>query len=281
MKNKYTQIINALPGEKVWIVAHRGKFGGCIPENTLDSFDVALNSGADIIETDITKLSDGRFVLFHDDTADRITVRRGPINQYTYEQMRQDELLNSIGEPSGRFINTLEEMLEHLNGRCMINLDKCRNNIEKIFDVVRTYDMEDQILLKNPASNQEDIEWLKTTQYHPHFVPVVRNDEEIESLYKVMREIKVSIVEVFFRTEDCMTIDKDFIASLHRQGIKVWVNALRLGGEKILNAGRDDDRSILSSQEEGWGWLVERGADIIQTDWPMELNHYLTSIGKR
>ena len=35
------------------------------------------------------------------------------------------------------------------------------------------------------------------------------------------------------------------------------------------------DIAVTSVPEFGWGWLVDKGFDILQTDWPMPLRHFL------
>ena len=40
-----------------------------------------------------------------------------------------------------------------------------------------------------------------------------------------------------------------------------------------------DDTSILGDPDKGWGWLVERGFNAIQTDWTLALNLYLHEKG--
>ncbi|MEG2434659.1 MAG: hypothetical protein RSB25_23755, partial [Acinetobacter sp.] len=62
------------------------------------------------------------------------------------------------------------------------------------------------------------------------------------------------------------------------RNIRLWVNALSLGGGMDMSAHHDDDVSMTRSADEGWGWLVQHGAGIIQTDWTSELRHYLDSI---
>ncbi|MCL4860807.1 MAG: glycerophosphodiester phosphodiesterase [Caldilineaceae bacterium] len=57
------------------IVAHRG-VPVMQPENTLPSFALALEQGADALETDLRFTRDGEIVLFHDATHDR-RPRRG------------------------------------------------------------------------------------------------------------------------------------------------------------------------------------------------------------
>jgi len=54
------------------IIAHRG-FSRRAPENTLPSFRLALDAGADLVELDYHHSSDGIPVVIHDDTLDRTT----------------------------------------------------------------------------------------------------------------------------------------------------------------------------------------------------------------
>ena len=52
-------------GNTPLIAAHRGVCGGNIPCNTIQAFDIALRQGADIIELDVTRSSDGKMFVFH------------------------------------------------------------------------------------------------------------------------------------------------------------------------------------------------------------------------
>ena len=53
------------------VVAHRGS--GMAPENTLAAVRLALKQGADIIENDIMRTSDGQLVIMHDVSLARTT----------------------------------------------------------------------------------------------------------------------------------------------------------------------------------------------------------------
>lgn len=61
---------------------------------------------------------------------------------------------------------------------------------------------------------------------------------------------------------------------MHRKSIKLWVNAITLDNKTILSGGHDDNKSILQNPNDGWGWLIKNGFDIIQTDWPYLLKQY-------
>ena len=71
-------------------IAHRGASGkGLAPENTLPSFERALEIGADAIEMDVRATRDGRVVVIHDETLDRTTDRTGAISKLTLEEIKQ------------------------------------------------------------------------------------------------------------------------------------------------------------------------------------------------
>lgn len=66
--------------------AHRGA-SHYMPENTMSSFYMGLTMGANGIETDVQKTRDGKLVLFHDDTLERVCGVSGAVADYTYDEL--------------------------------------------------------------------------------------------------------------------------------------------------------------------------------------------------
>lgn len=64
------------------IVGHRGA-SGLAPENTLASFDLAREQGAEAFELDVRLSGDGIAVVCHDPTVDRTTASTGPVGART------------------------------------------------------------------------------------------------------------------------------------------------------------------------------------------------------
>ena len=62
---------------------------------------------------------------------------------------------------------------------------------------------------------------------------------------------------------------------MHRDGKLVWVNSIIFDYKVQLSAGHSDDTALTESMELGWGWLADRGYDLIQTDWPLMLIEFL------
>lgn len=61
-----------IPTPGVRVRAHRGTtIGGIAPEDSLDAVIMAARAGYTLVESDIQKTSDGRFVMCHDSTLDR------------------------------------------------------------------------------------------------------------------------------------------------------------------------------------------------------------------
>jgi glycerophosphoryl diester phosphodiesterase len=59
-------------------VAHRGLHGNGVIENTLGAARAAVDANC-AIEVDVQLTADNEVVVFHDDTLDRLTQRRGAL----------------------------------------------------------------------------------------------------------------------------------------------------------------------------------------------------------
>jgi glycerophosphoryl diester phosphodiesterase len=95
-----------------WIIAHRGASGHA-PENTMASFQRAVELGSTFIETDLQVTRDGHFVAIHDHTVDRTTNGSGEVHSFTLDALRQlDAGLWFDREFMGERLPTLEEIID-------------------------------------------------------------------------------------------------------------------------------------------------------------------------
>ena len=70
------------------VLGHRG-YRARYPENTLLAFAKAFDFGADGIECDIQKSADGRYVVIHDGTVDRVSSGKGVVGSMSHEELRR------------------------------------------------------------------------------------------------------------------------------------------------------------------------------------------------
>ncbi|HLD46697.1 MAG TPA: glycerophosphodiester phosphodiesterase family protein [Desulfobaccales bacterium] len=92
------------------IMGHRGAPAD-EPENTLRSFARALAVGVAAVELDVQLTRDGRLAVIHDETLDRTTNGRGPVQDFTLAELQR--LDAGRGEP----VPSLEEVFDLVQGK--------------------------------------------------------------------------------------------------------------------------------------------------------------------
>lgn len=107
---------------KPYVMAHRGNMAHC-PENTLVSFQRAIDEGADLLETDLHLSADSVFMCIHDATLDRTTNGSGPVAERTLTELKQ--LSAGGGDPAyaAERIPTLAETIGILPPHMVLALE--------------------------------------------------------------------------------------------------------------------------------------------------------------
>lgn len=98
------------------IIGHRGA-AGLAPENTIAGIKFALNCRVDWVEFDVHATSDGKIVVLHDATIDRVVHGRGKVSDYTHDQLK------AIATKSGEPIPTFEEVMQAIGTRAKIDIE--------------------------------------------------------------------------------------------------------------------------------------------------------------
>ncbi len=113
-----------------WIIGHRG-YHAKYPENTLVSFEAAINAGADMIELDVMLSRDRKVVVIHDAILARTTNGNGPVADFTLDELKQLDA-GSWFDPlySNQRIPELSEVLDLVNGRVYVNIEIKSNSYE-------------------------------------------------------------------------------------------------------------------------------------------------------
>ena len=264
--------------EHAVLCAHRGVWGGNIPCNNITAYDIALAQGADMVEIDVTKAADGELFIFHPGM-EHVQLRRDiDIRKMVSEDIRKLRYVNYDGAPTTIGLNTLDEVLEHLKGRCFINIDKFGDNPAEIIEKVKRHDMKDQIILKC-APNPEQLAIIEKYAHDIQFLPVISADNGIHEELK-HRDINYIGSELLFKTEDDECGRQEYRDMLRWDGKLCWVNTIVYDYRAVLSAGHSDDAALSGDPEFGWGWCADN-FDIIQTDWVLALSDFLRRTGRR
>lgn len=258
--------------DQMLIAAHRGIAGGNIPCNTIAAFDAALYQGADMIELDVAGSADGGLFVFHPGM-EPAHLRSGRyIRDMTSDEVRKLRFVNQDGTPTQMPVNTLDEVFEHLKGRCYINVDKYWDNIGPITEAIRRHGIAEQVLVKSWPSD-DVVRLMEEVAPDINFM-ILQRDRDEWSDYLRMRPVNFVGVEALFAEEQSEFAAREYVERMNGKGLIVWVNSIVYNYRDVLTAGHNDDISIVGRPDEGWGWLMERGYNIIQTDWPLSLKLY-------
>lgn len=273
-----TKLLNERLGKHPFLIAvHRGSSMGNIIENTIPAFYAARQSRADILEIDVIRSTDGHFYLFHDGNEKRLLTQDKNIREMDSEEIESLNYHNNIGHEVDYKVEKLENALCTFKGSDMLlNLDRTWNDWDTLLPFLDQFDMAEQIILKSPV----DKSCLAILEQHPvkySYMPIIKELSEIE-MVKSFQDINVVGMELIAKDTNSIFFQDETIQQIKEMNVFIWLNAIVLDEKSVLYAKYDDDQSILKGPAYGWGKLVEKGCDIIQTDWPSLLADYRQEI---
>ncbi len=257
----------------ILIAAHRGVASGNIPCNTIAAFEAALRQGAHIIETDVTMSADGEMFIFHPKQEKNHLNKDIHLEQMTAEEIRQERFVNVDNTPTFCPVATLDELLETLKNRCILNLDHAWDTLPQVIAAVRRHGMAQQILMKTPVK-EKYLTQMEQLAPDIMFMPIIKEQDTVTGLLETMN-IRYVAAELVFKEDTSCLVTEQYIRSHHDKGRLLWGNAILYDSRVPLTGGHDDDLAVTRDPDAGWGWLVEKGFDIIQTDWVAALSQYL------
>jgi glycerophosphoryl diester phosphodiesterase len=138
-----------------YFFAHRGACAYA-PENTLESFQLALKQGAKLIEFDVKLSADKNVVVIHDQTVDRTTDGKGKVNQLTVSEIKKlDAGFWFDDKFTGVKVPTLDEVFEILGKQLFMNVELTNyaspfdGLVDKVALLVKNHGMEKRIIISS------------------------------------------------------------------------------------------------------------------------------------
>ena len=213
------------------IIGHRGA-SGYKPENTLQSFEAAINMGVDMIELDVHRLKTGQVIVFHDDSLERTTDGKGKISQLSHDDIQ------SVDAGNGQTIPLLSDVLDLIAGKVAINIElKGPDTAEPVAEIINRYvntrGWRRQLFL---VSSFDPVELEKFARLRP--------DINVSPLYRKLPPKSLRTIagkKIFSTNLNARFITRGDIESLHADGIKVFAYTVNSGraARRMLNIDVD------------------------------------------
>lgn len=134
----------------VW--AHRGA-SGYAPENTMISFEKAIEMGADGIELDVQLTKDDKLVVIHDEKIDRTSNGKGFVRDYTLKELRKYNYNATYPKVKHAEIPLLEDVYELFQSKNMTINVELKTGVffypeieEKVIELTKKYHLQDYVL---------------------------------------------------------------------------------------------------------------------------------------
>ena len=291
--------------DHVMVVAHRG--GGmegdrtARPENSVAAVQNSIELGVEMVELDIQKSVDGAFVVFHDSWLDRSSTCRGELAKRTLAELRECRLVTAgTGVATEERIPTLAEMLEVTRDRVLVNIDNKLDidALPGIVAVAREVGIADQIIIKRNLWSAEKIaEMARVLQKAGSgaiFMPIIADDavRDPKFLEAATSAFSADAVELvaWHRAGEPMTSDGGPLFGAKARAVAargdwhLWINTYAIVNKPagMLSGGRGDQLATVASMPgEAYGFWVDRGVTIIQTDEPKAAIDWLEANGFR
>lgn len=239
------------PKNLIYVVAHRGAHNE-IPENSLASYQKAIDLGCDFVEIDVRTTKDGKFVSIHNSKIDEyVKGSHGKVSELNLDELRSLDIGVSTGpEWKGTKIPTFDEILELCRGRIGIYLDLKSAPVSQLVEIIKKYGMEKDILWYISASDLKDINDLRNSCPECILMPDPGPESNIKPAFDKFNMCVIAT--------DMDALSKEYVKIAHAFNVKVITD------EKTGN-------------EAEWRQMLEWKTDGIQTDKPEELISFLKS----
>jgi glycerophosphoryl diester phosphodiesterase len=198
-------------------IGHRGACGYA-PENTLASFQKAIELGVNIIELDVHATWDKRLAVIHDPTLDRTTNGHGFVRKKTLNEIQEFDAGN------GEKVPTLEDVLDLIDkdgnkSLIKVNIELKEETAKLVAQVIQIYIDEKNWSPKDFIVSSFDHDQLKVFSLLQPSIKIgaLTEDKAVQNA-QFGKDLKANFVGI-----DKDIVTKDFVKDAHTHGIMVYV----------------------------------------------------------
>jgi glycerophosphoryl diester phosphodiesterase len=245
----------------VLVVAHRGATQYA-PANTIPAIEKAFEVGADIVELDVRHTSDGHYVLMHNSSVDGTTNGTGLVEEMTLAQIQALLVDDSAyGNIHGDLrVPTLEQAMEVIDAHTkQMYLDMKTDQVEGAIQVIVDLGMEHVPFVY--SGDFAELEQVRLVSSQIRIMPSSANIWGTRALL-----LRFDPDPKYIDVHD-LGFSKRNIDLIHSRGAIAAMDAL----------GTFDELAALGYTF-GWRLMMDRGLDIIQTDYAEKLANFRDSL---
>lgn len=193
-------------------IGHRGA-KGLEPENTLISFQKAIDLKVDGIELDVHLSSDGEIIVIHDATIDRTTNGKGFVNKLSLHELKASRIDNEHEIP------TLTEVFDLVNQQCLVNIEiKGKGMTKPVVKLIESY-----VKNKNWKQDQfliSSFDWIALVDIHllnPEIPLGVLTEYDLELAFAFAKFIEAKSVHAHYHL-----LSEKMTVQMQEEGFQVF-----------------------------------------------------------
>ena len=225
---------------------------------------------------------DGHIVMMHDYTVDRMTNGSGRVSELTLAEIKKLQLKTNWGGSTNFQVPTLEEFIQVAKGKVCLYLDKAGYDlpehkeghlVKELLKILEKHNVLEETVFVLSWLYEKAKRIFGDALEKVIYCPVI--EDKIPDLEAYVDEYIQSLSPVAFQLR---------FNSLETKTYQLLPKVLESGSKAFVAATWDEhtayhsDRvSIFTRPSEGWGWLIEQGFRILETNYARDLIQYLDS----
>jgi len=254
---KLHQFFHHTKGNKVIISGHRGGMIEGFPENSIATFENTLKYTPAFYEIDPRLTKDSVIVLMHDVTLDRTTTGTGKLADYTWDELQDLRLRDPFGNVTEHRIPKLEDVIKWARGKTILNLDKKDVPLEMIAELIEKHKAIGFVMLT--VHSPEQARFYLDKNPNSMFSAHIKTPAEFEKYDKA--NIPWNQVMAYIGP-NVKPENQTMYKLLHDKGVKCMISS----------APTYDKLKTKEERAEAYRAIVEDGADVIESDLPIEVS---------
>ncbi len=240
------------------VCAHRGYWKEA-PENSIQAIEKAILNKIDYIEIDVRMTKDGKLVLMHNSTIDKVTNGTGKVSALTYDEIASFYMYHGTELTTER-VPLLSEALMCARGKIYVDIDMKISDYRAVYEVVKKCGMLSQSMFT--VYEVPNAAKLVNIDKEVNVFPVIYSMEELDQYMSLVKNL--SIVQFNPRTWKDEILNKAY-----NNGIAGFMNV-------YINSDETPAKDNYRKVDE----FVKLGGTVVQTDFPVELKTYLDKLNK-